>query len=332
MIANRAAERKRAVVVIGAGRSGTSTITRSLQALGIDLGDRLKPPAAKNPKGFFEDLDILDLNRQATSAFGLSVKGASVRLIEPEEWQAPALVPLRARAVDTLRRRFGGSALWGFKSGGIERLLPFWEGVFRTLDLDVSYVLALRNPLSVARSRAKLDSVRGLQEKSDLEWVTRNVGPFRLAAEHPLVVVDYDLLADDPRGELERVARGLGIPFTAAVAAGVRRFADEFLQPSLRHTRFTLDDLERSRVVNPLARDAYRWLRALAAGESTIDAAPFREAWEKIERDLELLRPVLRLVDHLEEEARRARGGFPAGLQSLFARLTASSGMRAAAR
>jgi hypothetical protein len=41
-----------AVVVLGAGRSGTSAATRGLQALGVDLGDRLRPGGGKNPTGF----------------------------------------------------------------------------------------------------------------------------------------------------------------------------------------------------------------------------------------------------------------------------------------
>ena len=49
-------ENQKVVIVVGAGRSGTSTITRGLSALGIELGDNLKPGSAKNPKGFFEDM------------------------------------------------------------------------------------------------------------------------------------------------------------------------------------------------------------------------------------------------------------------------------------
>ena len=60
-------ENQKVVVVVGAGRSGTSTITRGLSALGIELGNNLKPGSAKNPKGFFEDLDILKINRDIST-------------------------------------------------------------------------------------------------------------------------------------------------------------------------------------------------------------------------------------------------------------------------
>ena len=45
-------------IVLGMHRSGTSTITRSLKILGVELGDNLMPPLENNPKGFWEDLDI----------------------------------------------------------------------------------------------------------------------------------------------------------------------------------------------------------------------------------------------------------------------------------
>ena len=63
--------RQRFIVVIGPGRSGTSTITRGLQALGVELGDQLRPGGGKNPLGFFEDEGLLKLNKRVRSALGL---------------------------------------------------------------------------------------------------------------------------------------------------------------------------------------------------------------------------------------------------------------------
>ena len=126
-----------AVVVLGAGRSGTSAATRGLAAVGVDLGDRLRAGWGKNPTGFFEDRDILALNQRLKRILG--VRGDSVRLIEPEEWDRPEVVAHRAEAVDTLKRRFGGSPLWGYKYGRTLRFLPFWEAVHEALDLDVQF-------------------------------------------------------------------------------------------------------------------------------------------------------------------------------------------------
>lgn len=59
------------VVVLGMHRSGTSVVTRALRSVGVSLGDRLMPAiAGVNDKGFWEDLDIVNLNERLLSACG----------------------------------------------------------------------------------------------------------------------------------------------------------------------------------------------------------------------------------------------------------------------
>jgi hypothetical protein len=181
------------------------------------------------------------------------------------------------------------------------RFLPFWRSVFQTLGMDVRYVMALRNPLSVARSRAKLDPLRGVQEKSDLEWLVNIVPYFREVRERPIVVVDYDILMAHPAEELERIAAALNLPQTADSQAAIHTYANDFLTPTLQHSRFTNEDLD-NLYVNRLTRDAYRWLHRLATGEITIDDPELWQDWARIERALHDLAPVLRHVDRLEAD------------------------------
>src|SRR5882724_9597278 len=54
---------QRLIVVLGMHRSGTSAMTRALQAMGVELGSRLMPPVeGENDKGFWEDLELNALN------------------------------------------------------------------------------------------------------------------------------------------------------------------------------------------------------------------------------------------------------------------------------
>lgn len=297
----------RAIFVVGAGRSGTSTITRGLQALGVELGDRLKAPTEKNPTGFFEDRDLLRIAKRVRSELGL--RAESVSLIDPGQWGSPALEALTSEAEDTIRRRFGRYPLWGFKYAQTLRMLPFWESVMARTGVKLAFVLAARNPLSVARSRSKLDPLRGLQEKTDLEWLVNVVPYFRRLAGYPFVVVEYDLLMEDPRAQLTRMATALDIPMNEASRRGIEEFASEFLKPGMRHTRFVDADLEREPRLNPLTRDAYRWLRRLATDEISADDAALWQDWARLESRLAETAPALRHVDYLEAEARRKRGG-----------------------
>jgi len=50
------------IIVLGPGRCGSSTVARLLHNLGISMGKRFREPDSSNPQGFYEDLDILELN------------------------------------------------------------------------------------------------------------------------------------------------------------------------------------------------------------------------------------------------------------------------------
>ena len=296
---------QRFIVVLGAGRSGTSTITRGLSALGVELGDQLRPGGGKNPRGFFEDEGLLKLNKRLRTTLGL--RADSVSLIQPHQWQTPAVQTLAQEAQETIRRRFGRYSLAGYKFAGTLRMLPFWHMVLRSLDLDVRYVMAVRNPISVARSRAQLNPRRGVQAKSDLEWLVNVVPYFRAVREHPFVVVDYDLVMTDAATQLERIATTLDLPLTAATAAGIQEFAKQFLHANLRHYHFSEEELINNPQVNSLTREAYLWLHRLATDSVEPYSPQVWHEWERIENALCAQAPVLGYVDQIEGELRRAQ-------------------------
>lgn len=295
---------QRAIVIVGVGRSGTSAITRGVQALGVELGDHLRPGGGKNPTGFFEDQRLLAINKRLKRV--LRIRGDSVRLIDNEEWHRPAVRALEQEAIQTVRRAFARYPLWGYKYARTLRLLPFWRAVFEALRLDVRYVVALRNPLSVARSRAALDPRRGTQEQSDLEWLVNVVPYFRDLGGRPFVVVDYDLVLAHPAPQIERIAAVLGLPVNPQTALAIEDYERQFLRSAMRHTVFTDRDLGNDGRVNALTRDAYLWLRALATDESDATDPQRWQQWEEIEHRLAALAPVLRHVDRVQAELRRA--------------------------
>jgi hypothetical protein len=306
----------RAVVVLGVGRSGTSAITRGLGALGVDLGNRLRSATRlKNPTGFYEDTDLLRINKRLKRI--LDVRGESVRLLPSDWWRQPSVEELHTEAVATILRRFGDCPLWGYKYARTLRFMPFWVRVFEAAGVDARYLMAIRNPLSVARSRARLDPWRGTQEQSDLEWLVNVVPYFSEVRERPFVVVDFDLFMADPAAQLERVARGLDLPVGAQTQAAVRAFGDEFLDPSLRHSRHGTDDLDRDSRVNGLTRVAYRWMYRLAVDGIDRQSPEIWREWQQIEEQLRDLEPVLRHIDRVADNLRFARWNPLGPLQSI---------------
>jgi hypothetical protein len=52
----------RSCVILGSGRSGTSMLAGMLHSTGYYMGDQLLPPTSSNPKGYFEDRALNNLN------------------------------------------------------------------------------------------------------------------------------------------------------------------------------------------------------------------------------------------------------------------------------
>jgi len=297
--------RQRAVLVLGAGRSGTSIITRAMQATGVDLGNDFKPASRKNPTGFFEDAALLKLSKRLRRTLGL--RPDSLRLLDDSVWSSPQVMPYYAEFAATIDERFGHAPIWGFKYARTMRLLPFWVRLFEQMDILPAYVMPVRNPLSVARSRAKLDAHRGQQEHSDLEWLVNVVPYFHQVRGQQLVVVDYDTLMEHPVEQLERMTTRLNLPLTDKTQQEIQIFANDFLKRGLQHTRFSIDDLKKAGDINVLVRDAYCWLDQLARDDIQPTATPLWDAWDEVNSGVAALGPILERMDTLNRDLRYAQ-------------------------
>ena len=275
----------RAVLVLGMHRSGTSALARGLQMLGVFLGNDFLSPQPDNPTGYWEDRNIFEINERLLAVFGL--KWEDVALIDDARWHDQAVEPLLAEAVQYLRSQFVNHPLWGFKDQRTIRLLPFWRVALHRLEIDECYLVVIRNPRSVANSlmrRHGMDAVT-----AHLLWLVYVVPNLNLIAGRQFIVADYDLVMVEPRGELERIARGLNIPLDDAGKAGIDQFAGKFLESNLRHSFFDVSDFELDLNLPPLTREAYLWLRRLASDRTAIDSPEFWTAWERSRKAVQRL-------------------------------------------
>ncbi len=275
----------RAVIILGMHRSGTSVLTRGLQSLGIFLGDDFLATQPDNPTGYWENRVIVDINERLLAFFGL--RWESVGLVAAEQWQSPEVETLRKESIDYLQAYFVKHPLWGFKDPRTIRLLPFWRSVFQRLGVDDRYVVAIRNPLSVAASLRKR---QGMTPATSHMLSLVSVVPYlNEIAERPFVVVDYDLFLADPLLQLARVERVLSFSLSEASNAQVESFSQHFVNPALRHSFFDSHDFDIIPAVSPLVREAYLRLRELAADEFAGDIRVFWTAWERLRKTVDAL-------------------------------------------
>jgi hypothetical protein len=261
----------RAIVVVGMHRSGTSAVARGLKALSVYLGSNFLDAQPENPTGYWEDKGIVECNERVLKALRLTWD--DVAPIAHRAFGGWKMWRLRREARRYLRRSFTEEPLWGFKDPRTLRLLPFWLRVLRESDVDDAYVLVIRNPSSVAASLFKRQEMP--LETAQRLWLVYTLPYLEELAPKPMVVVDYDLLMGDPRGQLERIARKLQL---TATTSDVEKFASEFLDAKLRHTIFSPDEIDATTEAGRLTRDAYALLYEVAADRRDVDK-DFWSAW-----------------------------------------------------
>ncbi len=248
-----------------------------------------------NDKGFFEDLEVNELNTELLAA--LNRDWHSLSRIPPESLQSEALEPLKLRAIELMRTKIGDQT-FGLKNPRIGRLLPFWQAVFDELDIKPSYVIAIRNPKSVAQSLQKRDGFDF--EKSYYLWLEHVLPTILETGGATRVVVDFDLLMADPSGQLERMAKALGLPFDPD-SPRVQEYLSEFLDSNLRHSQFELEDLSEDRAAASDVRRAYQMLVRLGSGNDEVPVDPIEEEFEAIETRLNAMSPALEYMSRSDE-------------------------------
>jgi hypothetical protein len=273
----------RAVIVVGMHRSGTSAVARGLSALSVYLGQNFFDPAPDNPTGYWEDKAIVEINQRLLEE--LKLKWDDTSLIAPERFRHHRVRLLELKAVRYLKSAFGAQPLWGFKDPRTIRLLPFWRAALRACGAGDAYVVAIRNPLSVAASLFRRQEIKTV--KAQRLWLVHMVPFLHELRDKPLVAVDYDLLTCEPRTQLERIARKLDLrSLDETTSREIDRFADDFLDRTLRHSAFSTHDLDATTDLARLTQRAYLLLYGLATDRQT-PTSSFWADWQKIARELE---------------------------------------------
>ena len=145
--------KKQAIVVLGMHRSGTSLLAKALEIFEYDFSENLMQPNQDNPSGFWEDVDIVELNESLLSSNQVSWDIP----IDPRSYDFSNDFKDRARRV--LDSKFSERSRLIIKDPRISILLKFWSEQLAELDVHVKYVVSYRNPLSVASSLKFRDGI-----------------------------------------------------------------------------------------------------------------------------------------------------------------------------
>ena len=146
---------RRAIIVLGMHRSGTSAFTRVLNLLGLDLPTPMPASPEQNRQGFWESAELVELHDHALAS--CNSWWGDWRSI-PRSGLAPITVGEPAIDLSTyLKRDFATSNMFVIKDPRICRIVPLWLQTFAQLNIEPLVVITVRHPAEVAASLAMRD-------------------------------------------------------------------------------------------------------------------------------------------------------------------------------
>lgn len=224
---------RRALLVTGMHRSGTSALTRTLSLVGGTLASRLAGGVTgDNDLGFWEPVEVVALHDRALASAGSAWDDVS-RF--PEAWFASDV----GRACGDellvlLQREFADTPLFAIKDPRLCRLVPLWLAVLPRLGVRGQFVLPLRSPVEVAASlKARNDFPLA---KSYLVWLRNVLDAERATRGQDRVFVTYEALLQDWRGVVRCIGESLGIQWPR-LSRSAEAEIEDFLSPELRRQR-----------------------------------------------------------------------------------------------
>lgn len=267
---------KRAVIVLGMHRSGTSAVTAALEAMGVFLGNKSQLSGDENKKGYFENDDIVPFNDRLLKFLNSRwdnplFDGRSVIVAYGEE----GLSSWYEEADDIFRRNFADAVVWGLKDPRLCQLLPFWKRVFEKngfTEHNTFYVHVLRNPLEVALSQKKRHDNNpdfhfiGEDPLQTMAlWLSSHFQALREVNSDNNIVVFFDDFLNQPNLQLQRLTEFLGIdPAEHSTDA----FVSSFLEKDLKHHNTNQSKLEELNTISSLIVLLYNSLKELSKKRS----------------------------------------------------------------
>ena len=254
---------KKILIVAGMHRSGTSALTRAINLAGVPLPGNLMPATPENSDGYWEPIDLALLHNAILESLG-------------SQWDDFREVPLAwfngAEAArfgielgNWIAEEIAGKDSLLIKDPRLCRLIPLWQKVCAALDIEIYTVIAVRNPIEVARSLQTRNQF--LPMKSAILWLRHFIDAERFTRGRPRSFVDFDGLMSNALSTIHRISAELGWVFPVSDSE-LGPLLDAALKPSLRHHVATPDDLAKTGAPTSPPMVVYPWVLDAVDGKN----------------------------------------------------------------
>ncbi len=221
--------KKIAIFILGMDRTGTSALTGVLNTLGVYLGNNPITITPDNPKGFFEEADTLEINKNILREIG----GSDTWWYEtfPEINLTSTNATFHVATIKKhLRKKFAQSHLFAIKDPRISFIFPLYAEACRQLDIEIRIIVTLRPYREIQESIKKRNDISFESTyKSTVEHYKKILAS---TDKYPRITVHYHDLISLPRNTVNSLLRF--IPELTPTPSQVSQACSP-VTPELRH-------------------------------------------------------------------------------------------------
>jgi hypothetical protein len=302
------------VLVTGSMRSGTSSLAGTLKLLGWHVPQPEVPASDRNAKGHFEPRWVIEFHKRLLRTALVRPSDGSPRALERVEQvlaDGAAARELAAWLAQQPEERVvvkDPHAAW---------LIPTWRDAAAAAGRDLRVLTALRHPAEVVGSQditwgqgRRTDAERRVKETSNTAaWLNLALVTEQGSRGVPRAFLRYHDLLGDWRAALGRVSDQLDLELPLAEDRGV----DGFLDPGMRRSQLTWDDIVLPDWLRELAEETWQDVVALEEDPTGTVRAELRARYDAHYAEA--------VAISLDEARHRERRGAAAGAAKLRQRL-----------
>ncbi len=275
---------KKIAAIIGMHRSGTSVLSRCMKIFGAQLGDRIILPGPDNPKGYWEDEDILNLDIEMLTF--LNTSWDSVKTINNNDILNLTNNGYIEKAKDILQQKLRNSDFFAIKDPRMAKLLPIWKHAFTESADQTIYIIAIRNPISVINSLKKRNNIDPVT--ASFIWLSHVIPSLIVTENEPRLIIDYDSFIDNPEKQINRISKKFGLTINKEEE---KNFINEFLDKNLRNSFIKKEEFYKKDNAFFLCKEIYTFLILEKNNEINLKnlANLWNNAFEKMEPAINIL-------------------------------------------
>jgi hypothetical protein len=256
------------VLILGPGRSGTSTIAGALAHSGYHVPRAIKGNET-NPSGFYEPRWVVDFHRRMLGRTGVRTLDT-----DPTAFERMAKVTGDPKVQATLTRWLGErlekNPRLVIKDPRLVWFRDLWVHAAREHGVDPQFVMMLRHPSEVSSSRSEYYNIREVTGVAG--WINVALVSEQLTHGLPRALVHYPNLTADWRAEMVRLRDGLGLPLDPDPEQKPHP-VDDFIDPKLRRMKPGWEGIEVPSYLQELGERVFDVLSVIADQGDAADVA-----------------------------------------------------------